>query len=255
VTAVASHDCSIVVPCFNEGFRIASSLATLKSWFGSAVDVLVIDDGSADDTSEQAARFASGHPQVRVHRLASHRGKGAAIRAAIPLIRTERVVFVDADLAFDEASVKAALDALHTAAIAVGNRRHHHSYYVAPVRLFWFLYRRHLLGMVFNGFVRGVLGLKLRDTQCGMKAYRRRCLETLAPWLTIDGFAIDVEMLVIAAALGVQVVEVPVRVRYESAKSTVAIAASGQAMIADIVRIAIRRARGRYPRRPTAAGS
>jgi glycosyltransferase involved in cell wall biosynthesis len=236
------------MPCFNEGARIASSLATLESWFGTAVDVLVIDDGSADDTSEQAARFAGGHPQVRVHRLASHRGKGAAIRAAIPLIRSERALFVDADLAFDETSMKAALDALQTAAIAVGNRRHHHSYYVAPVRLFWFLYRRHLLGIVFNGFVRRLLGLKLRDTQCGMKAYRRSCLETIAPWLTIDGFAIDVEILLIAAALGVPVVEVPVRVRYESAKSSVAIAASGGAMIADIVRIAIRRARGRYSR-------
>src|SRR4029453_10123487 len=149
---------------------------------------------SVDDTFEQAERYANRHAHVRVHRV-PHRGKGGAIRAAIPLVRADMVVLIDADLAFDCESVQRALDGLATADMVVGNRRHDGSYYLVPVRLFGFLYRRHLIGLVFNAFVRSVLHVSLRDTQCGLKAFRRTCLETIAPTLTAEGFALDVGML------------------------------------------------------------
>lgn len=237
---------SFVLPCYNEGSRIATSLATLESWFGPDVEVLVVDDGSRDDTFDQAARYAAGRAHVRVHRLSPHRGKGAAIRAAIPLVRGDSIVFMDADLAFDRQSVQGALDKLADADMVVGNRRHDRSLYTVPVRLFGFLYRRHLVGLVFNAFVRAVTGVKLRDTQCGLKAYRRPCLERIAPALTVDGFALDVEVLLVATSLDVQVAEVPVNVRYESAKSSVKLVVSGWAMASDILSIAVRRARGAY---------
>jgi glycosyltransferase involved in cell wall biosynthesis len=237
---------SFVLPCFNEGFRIASSLATLESWFGATAEVLVIDDGSVDDTFEQAARYASRHDHVRVHRMPRHRGKGGAIRTAIPLVRADLVVLMDADLAFDRESVQRALDGLATAEMVVGNRRHDGSYYSVPVRLFGFLYRRHLIGLAFNTFVRSVLQESLRDTQCGLKAFRRTCLDRIAPTLSAEGFALDVEMLLVAKGLDVRLSEVPVHVRYESAKSSVKLLLSAWAMGSDIMRIAVRRARGFY---------
>jgi glycosyltransferase involved in cell wall biosynthesis len=175
-----------------------------------------------------------------------HRGKGAALRAAIPLVRADAVVLIDADLAFDRDSVQRALEALATADMVVGNRRHHDSYYAVPVRLFGFLYRRHLVGLVFNAFVRSLLQVGLRDTQCGLKAFRRTCLERMAPALSIDGFAIDVEALVVARALGVRLAEVPVQVRYESAKSSVKLMLSARSMAVEVLWIALRRARGLY---------
>jgi len=237
---------SIVLPCFNEGVRIASSLATLESWFGPSVEVLVIDDGSVDDTFDQAERYATGHAHVSVHRVGRHRGKGGAIRAAIPLIRSDVVVLMDADLAFDRESVQRVLDGLATAEMVVGNRRHDGSYYSVPVRLFGFLYRRHLVGLVFNAFVRSVLHVSFRDTQCGLKAFRRTCLDRIAPTLSAEGFALDVEMLLVARGLELRLSEVPVHVRYESAKSSVKLLLSGWAMASDIMRIAVRRARGWY---------
>ena len=237
---------SFVLPCFNEGSRIASSLTTLESWFGAGAEVLVIDDGSADDTFEQAERYAARHAHVRVHRLPRHRGKGGAIRAAIPLVRADLVVLMDADLAFDRESVQRAVDGLATAEMVVGNRRHDGSYYSVPVRLFGFLYRRHLIGLVFNAFVRSVVPVSLRDTQCGLKAFRRTCLATIAPALSVEGFALDVEMLLVARALDVRLSEVPVDVRYESAKSSVTLLLSAWPMASDLMRIAVRRARGRY---------
>jgi glycosyltransferase involved in cell wall biosynthesis len=237
---------SLVLPCFNEGRRIAASLATLESWYGAGVEVLVVDDGSTDDTARQAERYAAGRAHIRVHRMPRHRGKGGAIRSAIPLVRTEIVVFIDADLAFDRASVLHAIDELETAEMVVGNRRHAHSYYTVPVRLFGFLYRRHLVGVVFNMFVRAVVPIGQRDTQCGLKAFRRTCLDAMAPTLQTDGFALDVEMLLVAKALDVRLVEIPVEVRYETARSSVALLASARAMAAEVAAIAIRRARGHY---------
>lgn len=237
---------SVVLPCFNEGSRIASSLATLDSWFDASAEILVVDDGSVDDTFEQAERYAAGHRHVRVHRMPRHRGKGGAIRAAIPLVRADLVVFMDADLAFDRESVQRALDGLATAEMVVGNRRHAASYYSVPVRLFGFLYRRHLVGLIFNAFVRAVVPVDFRDTQCGLKAFRRTCLDRIAPALCTDGFALDVEMLLVATALDVRLSEVPVHVRYESARSSVKLLLGAWAAAADIMKIVLRRARGQY---------
>lgn len=237
---------SIVLPCFNEGSRIAASLATLESWFGDGVEVLVVDDGSADDTVEQARAFAARHSNVRVHSLTRNRGKGLAVRTAVPLVRGESVVVMDADLAFDRGSVERVLNGLAAADVVIGNRRHHDSYYSVPVRLFGFLYRRHVVGLLFNALVRFLLGLTERDTQCGLKAYRRTALERIAPALTSEGFALDVEILLVTKALGLRLTEVPVRVTYISAKSSVTLLLSGWVVASDLLRIAVRRLNGRY---------
>ena len=115
-----------------------------------------------------------------------------------------------------------------------------------PVRLFGFLYRRHLVGLTFNALVRTAFGLPYRDTQCGLKAFRRGALERLGRSLTIDGFAIDVEILLVARALGLRVTEVPVVVTYESAASSVRLIRSAAAMSSDLLRMLMRRVTGRY---------
>jgi len=247
---------SIILPCFNEASRIAGSLATLDQWFGSAADILIVDDGSSDETSRNAEAFASTHANVQVLRLTSHGGKGKAIRTAIPRAQCDLVLVMDADLAYDRESVNRVLDALATADMVAGNRRHTASRYSVPVNLFGFLYRRHLVGLAFNAFVSLLLQMGLRDTQCGLKGFRREALERIGRSLTADGFAIDVEMLVVARALGLRLSDIPVHVTYHSAKSSVRLVRSGASMAAAVLRIAARRALGLYsPARVGASGA
>jgi dolichyl-phosphate beta-glucosyltransferase len=235
---------TIVLPCHNEAERITDSLKTLEDWFGSRAAVLVVDDGSGDETSQRAQ--SSGHRHVGVHRLATNRGKGAAVRAAIPLIRTPHVIVMDADLAYDRDSVERTLAALARADVVIGNRRDVNSRYSVPVQLFGFLYRRHLAGKAFNALVRLLLPIHVRDTQCGLKGFRHEALDALAPRLTIDGFAFDVELLVVAQSLRLRLMEVPVLVTYESARSSVKLLRNAVGMASSLLLILCRRAVGRY---------
>ena len=240
---------TLLVPCFNERTRIAAALRTLTTWFPDRTEILVIDDGSTDDTFDIVTSVSLENPAVRVYRHVPNRGKGAAIRAAIPLVRSEMVVLIDADVVFDRRSVEGAVLALREADAVIGNRRHDESRYSVPVRLFGFLYRRHLVGLAFNAFVRALVWFPFRDTQCGLKAFRLKALRDIAASLTIDGFAADVEMLLVARALGLRIAQVPVQVTYYTARSSVRILQSGATMSIDLFRIAVGRLAGRYSQR------
>ncbi len=239
-------DLTIVLPCYNEGATITRSLATLESWFGVEPDVLVVDDGSTDDTVEQVRAYARAHPNVRVHHLPHNGGKGEAVQAAAPLAQGRYVLIIDADLAYDRESVERVLARLPSADVVVGNRRHDGSRYSVPVRLFGFLYRRHLIGLAFNACLRAVLPIQLRDTQCGLKAFRRDALAQIAPCLTIRRFAFDVDLLLVARGLGLTVADEPVRVTYDSARSSVSLLQNAIVVSWDLVRMVARRAAGRY---------
>jgi dolichyl-phosphate beta-glucosyltransferase len=237
---------TVVLPCFNEGAQISESLSTLDRWFPGSLNILVIDDGSLDDTFDRARAYASDHHHVSVHRIATNRGKGHAIRVAATLVRDALIVVMDADLAYEGASVARIASGLTEADMVVGNRRHRGSRYDVPVELFGFLYRRHLVGLAFNLLVRTVLPIRSRDTQCGLKGFRRDALQQLVAGITTDGFAFDVEMLLVARALGLRLQEVPVKVTYESAKSNVNLLRSAVSMGFDLARISLRWIGGRY---------
>ncbi|HSL21772.1 MAG TPA: glycosyltransferase [Vicinamibacterales bacterium] len=237
---------TIVVPCFNEGHRLVESLDTLRSWFPDRTEIVVVDDGSTDDTFERLRGYAEAHEGIDVHHLPRNRGKGGAIREAIPRARGTLVVVMDADLAYDRESVQRVIDGLAQAEIVIGNRRHPGSRYSVPVRLFGFVYRRHFAGLVFNTVLRALIPVSARDTQCGLKGFRLDALRRIGRSVTTDGFALDVEMLLVARGLGIRVADAPVRVTYHSAKSSVRLLQSAFTMGSDVLRIAVRRMAGHY---------
>jgi glycosyltransferase involved in cell wall biosynthesis len=244
---LAGNALTLVVPCFEEAAIVTQTLAQLAGWFPDA-RLIVVDDGSRDATASLARAFAQRHGATDVLVLPENSGKGRAVAAAAAAVAGDRVVIVDADLAYQDDAIRRAAAALDHADMAVGNRRHAESTYTVPVRLFGFLYRRHLLGWVFNRLIRLTLGLAVQDTQCGLKAFRTETFRRLMPQIRTSRFAFDLEVWLLAKATGLRVAEVSVDVRYESGRSSVRLLRDGARMAADVLALVGRRLTGAYRR-------
>ncbi len=203
---------SIVIPAWNEAARIGGALAAARALLDgrtAPAEVIVVDDGSRDATAAIVEAHAREDARVTLIRLPENRGKGAAVRTGVLASRGERVLFMDADLAtpLDELPrLERALD--EGADVAIGSRA------LAASRI---LTRQHPLreamGRSFNLLVRALLLDGIRDTQCGFKLFTRRAADELFGAATVDRFAFDVEILLLARGR-FRVVEVPVAWRH-----------------------------------------
>lgn len=227
---------SIVIPAYNESARLQHAVREVCA-FGPD-EIIVVDDGSTDDTRKALASIAE--PRLRAIYTPQNRGKGAAVARGVLAASSDLIAFLDADLAYPLAQLEALLSRLRDGAdLAVGARDllpdDNRAIY-APLR--------RVATSVFNGMVSASLGLRVRDTQCGFKAFRRDAARALFSSITIDGFGFDVEVLYLAERWGLRVDRVPVRMR-ASTTSSVRIVRDSLTMAGDLIRI---RARARsYP--------
>jgi dolichyl-phosphate beta-glucosyltransferase len=198
---------TVVIPAFNEERRLPLTLAAVVAYFrerGVPFEVLVADDGSADGT---ACLAAGAGAEVRVLRL-PHRGKGAAVRAGVLASGGDLVLMTDADLSTPITELDRLVAALARSDVAIGSRNVDGARVAVPQGL-----GRRVMGRAFNLLVRALLLPGLRDTQCGVKLYRREAALAVFDRCRTDGFAFDVEALALARRLGYQVAEVPVEWR------------------------------------------
>lgn len=233
---------SVVVPAWREERRLPASLARLPAALESArvgtFEVLVVDDGSDDGTSDVVRAAAANDPRVRLLRLERHRGKGGAVRAGVLAARAPWVLVSDADLSTPPQDVRALL-AVGAAGVPVviGSRR------VPGARI---LVRqplhREVLGFLFAASRRLLVLPTLRDTQCGFKLFRADAARALFGQAREDGWIYDVEILALARWNGVRVAEVPVRWADDPRTQVVAAPAS-LAMALGLLRLAVRRLR------------
>ena len=199
---------SIVIPAWNEEERIGGTLAAIGQFFESPreeIEVLVVDDGSKDKTARVVADQAASRPQVRLIALPENRGKGAAVRAGVLQTRGDEVLMCDADLSTpigELAKLRAALERGHD--IAIGSRALDTSDVVIRQHPM-----REAMGRTFNVIVRALVLDGIRDTQCGFKLFRGDVARELFALAQVDGFAFDVEILLLARPR-YKVAEVPV---------------------------------------------
>jgi dolichyl-phosphate beta-glucosyltransferase len=234
---------SIVVPAYNEASRLPSTLLKLAEFcegLGSA-EVLVVDDGSRDQTAALAEEFARAHPNVRVLRNPGNRGKGYSVRHAMLEAAGGWILFTDADSSSpigEAAKLFAAVEREQSAG-AIGSRALDRS--LVGVRQ---AAMREWSGWLFNLVMRMATGLPFRDTQCGFKLYRRDAAQAIFSRQKLDGFGFDVEDLFIARRLGLKVVEVPVV--WNNVEGTKVGALSGARAFWDLVLIHWWHIRGHY---------
>jgi dolichyl-phosphate beta-glucosyltransferase len=232
---------SVVVPAFGEGRRIgdtvAALVATLSEQAGARPEIIVVDDGSLDDTSDRAR--AAGADQVI--RLPVNRGKGAAVRAGMLVATGSSIVFTDADLSYPPGQIVRLRDAVEDGwDVVVGNRHHADTRTTVGSSMV-----RGITHRGFNLFTRMVLSRRYGDTQCGLKGFHRDAARQVFERSRIDGFAFDVEALCIAARLNLEITEVPVELA-NAAESTVQLKTEVLRMLRDLVRIKRWAAQGVY---------
>ncbi len=241
---------SIVVPAYNEESRIGSCIDRLRTALPALVpswEILVVDDGSGDKTREVVSALAAEDDRVRLLAL-PHRGKGEAVKRGLLEARGEWRFMADADLATPPDNLPRFLE--HTSdsrtALVIGSRE-------APgaQRLDepWI---RHVIGRAFNWFVRAFIVSGISDTQCGFKLLSAAAVEAICPYLTIDGFAFDVEMLALADRAGLTIREVGVTWDGDQ-ESRVAFGGGAKGFV-DVLRIRWRLWRGAYSAQPRPAG-
>jgi dolichyl-phosphate beta-glucosyltransferase len=197
-----SIDLSIVIPAYNEAERLAVGYErlwpTLQSLDPSTVEVIVVDDGSSDDTLKRAHEVYGHLEHALFVQQPANRGKGAALRLGIALAQGAYVITVDADMAIDPGQLPDFVAALHDSELVPGSRALSGDItYDSRLRTF--------VGGAFNRLVRHYARLTLRDTQCGCKGFQLGPARLLALLAMVDGFAYDVEMLYLAQRLELSV--------------------------------------------------
>jgi glycosyltransferase involved in cell wall biosynthesis len=201
---------SIIIPAYNEGARIGATLDKILAYLAQRgwgdAEIIVVNDGSYDNTVEIVRECAAKNPGVRLLENPGNRGKGYSVRSGMLHAEGETLLFSDADLSspIEEASKLFAAIAAGSD-IAIGSRWLQSELQTQKQPLY-----RQLLGRVFNLLLRIILGLKFKDTQCGFKAFTRRSAQVIFPRQQIERWGFDPELLFLARKFGFRVTEVPV---------------------------------------------
>lgn len=203
-------DVSIVIPAFNEALRLPASLDRIERFTTAQrlrVEVIVVDDGSADATAEVVREHAARWPQLRLVRADHNGGKGAAVRLGMAEASGRYRVFSDADLSVPIDDLEKLLGPLRDGAgVSIASRGLKDS--EVELHQPWY---RETMGKIFNRLVRLLVLGGVRDTQCGFKAFTAEVAEQVFPPLQTRGFGFDVEILYRAQRAGYRIVEVPTR--------------------------------------------
>jgi len=205
---------SLVIPAYNEGDpdRLPASLKDITTFVDQqdfAIEVVIVNNNSSDNTLEVAEAAARDHDYIRVM-TENTQGKGAAVHTGMMAATGDYLFICDADLSMPIVeTLKFLPPQLGDYAIAIASREAPGSQRIDEPEI------RHIMGRVFNFIVKVIAVRGLNDTQCGFKCFKREIVEEIFPLQTIDGWAFDVELLFIAQQRGYEIIEVPITWYYK----------------------------------------
>lgn len=228
---------SVVVPAYNEARRLPESMNRMINFValhGIIREVIIVDDGSRDETASIVRAASSEIVDFRLVGYRTNAGKGYAIRRGIMEATGDAILISDADLSTPIEELPNLLTAIESADIVIGSRALEKS--DIQVSQAWY---RQRMGKIFNALMGRITGLPFADTQCGFKLLRLDAAKRIFEQATIDRFAWDVEMLMIACRMGYRIREVPV-VWVNSSDSRVRIVRDSSRMLFDTLRMRIR---------------
>lgn len=243
-------DLSIIIPAYNEESRLPRTLKRVRDYFEGKnispghLEILIVDDGSSDNTLRVAEEWAREMPCVRVISNGENRGKGFSVRHGMLQAHGRIALFTDADLSSPIEESEKLLEAIEAGnEVAIGSRALDRSLITMHQSGL-----REVAGMIFNGFVRLSTGLTFCDTQCGFKAFMREPSRIVFEQQCIERFGFDPEILFLAKRHGLRTTEVAVRWAHDPA-TKVQMVRDSLIMFFDLARIRWNGLLGRYPKR------
>lgn len=207
-----THFLSVIVPVYKQEKTIQKDLENINCTLQQIrydYEIIAIVDGKTVDRSYQLAK-ACRLPKLKVYGYKYNHGKGYAIRYAIPKTKGDYIAFIDAGMEIDPNGISMVLEHMewYRADIIVGSKRH-------PASIINYPLDRRLVSFAAQIFARLFLGIKVSDTQAGLKIFKRKVLEKVSPRLLVKHYAFDLELLSVAARLGFnRIYEAPIKLDY-----------------------------------------
>lgn len=239
---------SIIIPAYNESRRIVPTLDRVLQYVAEQAwdaEIVVVNDGSKDDTAAIIRRYMEQHPRVRLIENPGNRGKGYSVRNGMLNARGRILLMTDADLSspIEEADkLIAAIRSGHD--VAIGSRWLNPSLQKQRQPLY-----RQFFGRAFNLTLRALLGVPFRDTQCGFKAFTREAADRIFPRQRIERWGFDPEIVFLAQRSGLKVKEVPVVWSHDEG-TKLNYFRDGLRMVQELLRIRWYSMRGDYAEQP-----
>jgi dolichyl-phosphate beta-glucosyltransferase len=213
---------SVVVPCHKEAEVIEKNIQTLYDYLKGRFErfeIIVITDGSPDNTRENIERFGNAHPDIPLVLIpfATNQGKGAAVKAGVLASQYDLILFIDADLTIPISELEKFTSAIQSADIAIASRLVSGASFEEKSPWYRVIMARgfHLLQVLILG------NFEFSDTQCGFKLFRRETALKLFKKITIKRFAFDAELLFIADKYNSKVAILPVRIKKDTRNTNV----------------------------------
>lgn len=205
------------MPCYNEGTRIYRNIietVTQVEKFSDSFRLIVVNDGSSDETEEEIRRAIQADNRVAMISYKKNKGKGYAVKRGMLYAKSEYVAFLDADLELPPHMLEDFLKTAETvpADIVIGSKMHPDSQVEYPVM-------RKILSMGYYWFLKLLFGLKLKDTQTGIKLFKTDKIKPVLESMRTSRFSFDIEMLAIATKMGLVIKERPVVVNFSRNKT------------------------------------
>lgn len=206
-----SEKLSVIIPAYNEGSRIVNSLKETQKILNNLrkdYEIIVVNDGSKDDTFDKALRV--NLEKIKVLNHDQNYGKGNAIKYGFNFVKGDLVFFLDADLDLHPRQIFTLLEYMknYDADVVIGSKRHSLSKLDYPRH-------RRFLSWGYHLLVKFLFGLGIKDSQTGLKLFKYKVLRDVFPKVLVKKFAFDVELLVNAHHLGYKIIECPIELNFQ----------------------------------------
>ena len=205
---------SVIMPSYNEGAHIRKNVVetweTLEKVWGDSFEIIVVDDGSSDNTHAEALAASNMRSRVKVVHYADNRGKGGALKEGFSNAAGDYIVFLDADLDLHPSQIPALFKVMEEsgAQVVIGSKHHPSSALKYPAH-------RRIISRVYATALKLLFKLPVRDTQTGIKIFKAEVLKRIFPKVVCARYAYDLEILANAHRLGYTIAETPIVLNFQ----------------------------------------